>query len=315
MATLPMVTSTRTFGPQLSQLHKVLDKFDGYVRQLAEPSGLQLKQILQWEHRHLKRPSEAEGQQRFRLPEELKEFLCVANGFTLEWSIRVRSVEHPIGCLKIWPLDRMTLLEQPHQTDDVQACEIHKLLPMRRGSDYEVLQLCQPTPREALVLVIFSNADKSEVWFRDVSMEWIFISDGFKSYVRLLIEHLGILHWHYAYSPAGVDPTTDYWLRLLAPARSRISLDTRAWAEATPGGRGKTLADSMDLSFLDDHDLPLEGESKERLHAKRGSKLVRGTNHQAVKANQVRLGRSRQAVRPASAPLRTAGSRRGCRGK
>ena len=307
--------STRTFGPQLGHLDKVLDNTNGFVRQLSEPPGLQQKHIQMWEQRHLKVANGLETTTSFALPPDLTEFLGISNGFALEWCVRVRTEEHCVGCLKVWPLDRMSLLEQPQRSDDMQAYQINELLPQQRGIDYELLVIDQPSPREAVVLVLFNRSKRTQVWFKDVSSAWFYICEGFKPYVRLLVEHLGIRNWHYVYSPRGVDPTTEFWLHLLVPGRSRISFShgpSDKEAKSLAKIRS-TLPDNKDLRFLDVQAGCLE--SKGRSQPKRDGAFVRGTNHQLGKGNHVRPSRNQQGGRPASAPLRTAGSRRGCRGK
>ena len=70
------------------------------------------------------------------------------------------------------------------------------------------------------------------VWFCDQERTWHFLADSFTAYYRLLIVHLGILGWQYAYTPQGLDPLTTQWMRLYCP--QRLMLDLQHSQDAQP---------------------------------------------------------------------------------
>lgn len=49
-------------------------------------------------------------------------------------------------------------------------------------------------------------AQQSEVWFLDRSLCWHFLTSTFTSYYRLMITHLGLPEWQYAFTPYGPSP-------------------------------------------------------------------------------------------------------------
>ena len=49
---------------------------------------------------------------------------------------------------------------------------------------------------------------KPQIWFQDNSCSWFFIANTFTDYFRLMIMHLGIPHWQYAFTQTGLDPAT-----------------------------------------------------------------------------------------------------------
>jgi len=43
-----------------------------------------------------------------------------------------------------------------------------------------------------------------EVWFLDRALRWHYITDSFTSYYRLMIMHLGLPQWQYAFTDIGL---------------------------------------------------------------------------------------------------------------
>jgi len=54
--------------------------------------------------------------------------------------------------------------------------------------------------------LIYRHKDKPQIWFQDLSCQWFFIANSFTDYFRLMIMHLGIPNWHYAFTQVGLDP-------------------------------------------------------------------------------------------------------------
>jgi hypothetical protein len=48
----------------------------------------------------------------------------------------------------------------------------------------------------------------NQVWFQDLSCNWHFVAPTFTHYFRLMIMHLGVPGWHYAFTDVGMDPST-----------------------------------------------------------------------------------------------------------
>ena len=63
-----------------------------------------------------------------------------------------------------------------------------------------------------------------EVWFRDVVGNWFLIAKSFTEYYRLLMVHMGVPRWQYAYTDIGLDPVTTFWLGFMNPHRLEIDM-------------------------------------------------------------------------------------------
>ena len=51
-----------------------------------------------------------------------------------------------------------------------------------------------------LALLYKGAMSKPQVWFQDNSCKWYFIANTFTDYFRLMIMHLGLPHWQYAFT-------------------------------------------------------------------------------------------------------------------
>ena len=64
-----------------------------------------------------------------------------------------------------------------------------------------------------------------QIWFQDLSCCWYFIANSFTDYFRLMIMHLGLPHWQYAFTNVGLDSLSLQWFRFLSPERLAIDLE------------------------------------------------------------------------------------------
>lgn len=53
---------------------------------------------------------------------------------------------------------------------------------------------------------ILGLAHDTEIWFLDRALYWHFLTDTFTAYYRLLITHLGLPQWQYAFTSYGISP-------------------------------------------------------------------------------------------------------------
>ena len=51
-----------------------------------------------------------------------------------------------------------------------------------------------------LALIYKTQVSKPQIWFQDLSCQWFFIANTFTDYFRLMIMHLGLPNWHYAFT-------------------------------------------------------------------------------------------------------------------
>jgi len=78
-----------------------------------------------------------------------------------------------------------------------------------------------------LALMYRNNSNKPQIWFQDLSCSWFFIANTFTDYFRLMIMHLGLPHWQYAFTQVGLDPQALQWFRFLSPERLAIDIENR----------------------------------------------------------------------------------------
>ena len=81
-----------------------------------------------------------------------------------------------------------------------------------------------------------------QVWFQDLGCQWSFISATFSDYFRLMMMHLGLPHWHYAFTELGLDPVAKQWFRYLTPERLAIIQAERTKKEKAKVKRKKRAA-------------------------------------------------------------------------
>jgi tubulin polyglutamylase complex subunit 2 len=83
-----------------------------------------------------------------------------------------------------------------------------------------------------LAILYRNGTTKPQVWFQDNSCKWFFVANTFTDYFRLMIMHLGLPHWQYAFTQVGLDAQTLQWFRFLSPERLAIDIENRRQQEA-----------------------------------------------------------------------------------
>jgi tubulin polyglutamylase complex subunit 2 len=134
------------------------------------------------------------------LPEDFKSFLRLSDGLLLKWSIKQNELTQPLGCM--------------------QVNDVANLSPCPRGSFAPGEGVFEPDERAGekpecvaafeldstaldgrLALLYTAGAlTKPQIWFQDLSATWFFIADTFTDYFRLMMMHLGVPRWHYAFT-------------------------------------------------------------------------------------------------------------------
>lgn len=89
----------------------------------------------------------------------------------------------------------------------------------RRVTAFDINSLCRGG---RLAFVYEDSTSDPEVWFQALSCRWFRIATTFSNYFRLMMVHLGLPHWQYAFTESGLDPVSRQWLRLLCPQRLGI---------------------------------------------------------------------------------------------
>eukprot|EP01084_Bolivina_argentea_P290849 499724_1 len=146
-----------------------------------------------------------------KLPDDYKSFLLISDGFLLHWHMKYNKEVLPLGNISLSPLQ--------------------SLKPVKFSNDNEIFafSLDSNDATDGTVAFVFNNDQDNNInpsiWFEDFSCEWNFICGTFSDYFRLMIMHLGLINWQYAFAKVGLNPTTMQWLRFLVP--KRLDLDLR----------------------------------------------------------------------------------------
>eukprot|EP00937_MAST-01D_sp_MAST-1D-sp2_P002637 g2637.t1 len=156
-----------------------------------------------------------------QLPADMKAFYALSNGLLLRWKYRLGDMDVPVGCMRLNALHEIVAVEfRPEGEDapvkaggaDAQACPAFALDSGEHG---------------LVALVFAGDTAVPQVWFEDQSGTWHLISATFTDFFRLMIVHLGLPAWQYAFTDVGLDPASKQWFRLLSPERLHINMTRR----------------------------------------------------------------------------------------
>lgn len=182
------------------------------------------------------------------LSDDIKSFLQVSNGLLLRWKIKHQGKVKPLGCMSLNALSSIVPVPDPptkeivsNQSTTAFAGSSELPAPLQIDVDLEG-ERCTAFELDkddhGLVAIVYtkSGKDAPEVWFRDLAGEWHFVARTFKHYFRLMIMHLGLPSWQYAFTSVGLDPISQQWFRLLSP--ERLAIDLEAHEQRYGGGGG-----------------------------------------------------------------------------
>ncbi|XP_007486793.1 tubulin polyglutamylase complex subunit 2 isoform X1 [Monodelphis domestica] len=179
------------------------------------------------------------------LPDDLRNFYLMTNGFHMLWNVKLDNYPVPLGSLMINSLMKLNQLHQssvyllPNSPSlgDLEEDEDEVFVP--NGDDPEKphfdsrnrifeLDSCSGNGKVCLVYKRDKPAPQdSEIWFLDRALYWHFLSDSFTTYYRLLITHLGLPQWQYAFTSYGISPQAKQWFNMYKP----ITYNTAVLAE------------------------------------------------------------------------------------
>mmetsp|Transcript_1640 Transcript_1640/g.2460 ORF Transcript_1640/g.2460 Transcript_1640/m.2460 type:complete len:296 (-) Transcript_1640:24-911(-) len=163
--------------------------------QFFEIGGVSNEDIQEWER----------DNSPYKLPNDFKNFLKISDGLLLRWNIKLNNEAIPLGNMHLNSLETVKKIKD----NNVIAYSIDS-----SANDGHV----------AFVYPKHNKFSEPEVWFQDLSCEWFFVAKSFTEYYRLMIMHLGLPHWQYAFTKVGIDPISKVWFRFLCPDRLQIDL-------------------------------------------------------------------------------------------
>jgi hypothetical protein len=120
-----------------------------------------------------------------------------------------------------------------------------------------------------VALIYRGTHSKPQIWFQDLSCSWFFLANCFTDYFRLMIMHLGIPNWQYAFTKAGPDPQTMQWFRFLIPERLAIDIENRKNQEYMNRKRnGNKNQQNMNQFKFSNDKIKIEGLKRKRRRMK-----------------------------------------------
>ncbi|XP_047553391.1 tubulin polyglutamylase complex subunit 2 isoform X3 [Lutra lutra] len=179
------------------------------------------------------------------LPEDVKNFYLMTNGFHMTWSVKLDEHTIPLGSMAINSISKLTQLNQssvyslpnaPTLADlEDDALEASENQPEKPHFDSRsVIFELDPCNGNGKVCLVYKRgkpalAQDTEIWFLDRALYWHFLTDTFTAYYRLLITHLGLPQWQYAFTSYGISPQVKQWFNMYKP----ITYNTDLLAEET----------------------------------------------------------------------------------
>ncbi|XP_045383630.1 tubulin polyglutamylase complex subunit 2 [Lemur catta] len=176
------------------------------------------------------------------MPEDLKNFYLMTNGFHMTWSVKLDEHTIPLGNMTINSISKLTQLNQSSmyslpnaptladlEDDTHEASEDQPEKPHfdSRSVIFE-LDSCNGNGKVCLVYKTGKPAlaQDTEIWFLDRALYWHFLTDTFTAYYRLLITHLGLPQWQYAFTSYGISPQAKQWFSMYKPITYNTNLLT-----------------------------------------------------------------------------------------
>ncbi|XP_040015244.1 tubulin polyglutamylase complex subunit 2 isoform X1 [Xiphias gladius] len=208
---------------------RILENMPGVVDvRFAEREPAEKRSLLSWEQKNT-----------CILPEDLRDFYLTTDGFTLTWSMKLDNECVPLGCMMVNSVARLCPLLQPvslfslpnapsladldwEENSTESAGSEHAPTAPHFDSRSRIFEL-DSCGGNGKVCLVYKNctpgvvAQQSEIWFLDRSLCWHFLTATFTSFYRLMITHLGLPEWQYAFTPYGPSPQAKQWASLYQP--------------------------------------------------------------------------------------------------
>ncbi|XP_041464510.1 tubulin polyglutamylase complex subunit 2-like [Lytechinus variegatus] len=172
------------------------------------------------------------------LPEDFKNLYQMTDGLLLQWSVKLDgdNVE-PLGRMELNSISDVTKIAGEKITrrnnptiadleeDSDEEPEMDETPSFGPSSRVFELDPCQGCGK---VCLVYRNtkpgtpAEVAEIWFLDTALRWHFLTSTFAQYFRLMMVHLGLPQWQYAFTDVGLSPSARQWFNLYGPYRLQV---------------------------------------------------------------------------------------------
>uniref|UniRef100_A0A8C8Y0W3 Tubulin polyglutamylase complex subunit 2 n=1 Tax=Panthera leo TaxID=9689 RepID=A0A8C8Y0W3_PANLE len=197
-------------SPGCSQLH--LEKLTlGIMHILKSSPGVTKVAIIEKlpAERHM--ISSGEQKSNCLLSEDVKNFYLINNGFHMTWSVKLDENTIPLGSMAINRISKLTQLNQSSMYSLPNA-------PTLEDLEDDALEASENQPEKPhfdSCSVMFEldpwkweweGLPYIDFWFLARASHWHLITDTCTGYYCLLIMHLGLPEWQYAFTSYGISP-------------------------------------------------------------------------------------------------------------
>ncbi|XP_040589983.1 LOW QUALITY PROTEIN: tubulin polyglutamylase complex subunit 2-like [Mesocricetus auratus] len=175
------------------------------------------------------------------MPEDVRNFYLMTNGFHMTWSGKLDEHIIPLGSMVINGISKLTQLNQSSMYSLPNAPTLADLEDDEEGNEEQpekprldcrsVIFELDSCNGNGKVCLLYKHgkpglAHDTEIWFLDRALYWHFLTDTFTAYYRLLITHLGLPQWQYAFTSYGISPQAKQWFSMYKPITYNTSLLT-----------------------------------------------------------------------------------------
>lgn len=168
-----------------------------------------------------------------KLPEDMKRFYSIMNGFSLNWAVDIDDRLVAVGDLRVLKLDqiiRHPCAEPTIAASSVPFMENRPVPDPQKCSLFLLDSSCEMGDIVLLYRVPFSPdamkhdpdstvLSQPEVWLLDTNGQLHYICASFTQYFRLAVVHLGVLGWQSAFTVDGLSETTQQWMNIFCKER------------------------------------------------------------------------------------------------
>ena len=134
--------------------------------------GVSADDVLEWERTN----------DPYSLPNDIASFQTMSDGVEIYWDVLLGEESVTVGDMKLHGLHKMKRIESSHLAAFVLESQVDvgdiALVFMREASSDSVT---------------YEESVKTEIWFRDISLEWHFVCSTFTQLLRIMVVHLGNL--------------------------------------------------------------------------------------------------------------------------
>ncbi|KAM4053110.1 tubulin polyglutamylase complex subunit 2 isoform 3-T4 [Anomaloglossus baeobatrachus] len=155
------------------------------------------------------------------LPEDLKNFYMMTNGFHMSWSVKMDDSPVQVGSMVINSISNLIHLKGSSSYSlpnsptlaDLEDDSDEEGLPEKPHFDSRnVIFELDPCDGNGKVCLVYRKHAAGQatcdptIWFLDRALFWHFLTDTFTAYYRILLCHLGLPQWQYSFTSYGLSP-------------------------------------------------------------------------------------------------------------